>query len=145
MRDALGEKGLKFDDDRRIVAFEEAGRKFEARNSSKQRLLGYRVDGELLSTRSKRACDFLLGAPRIDKIYLIELKGHHLREAVSQLSITIDRLGERLGGRPIFGRIVLSRVSRPDLRSSEVLAFSRKLANLGGDLIYRSAILVEQI
>ena len=145
MRAELGERGLRFDDARRVVAFEESGRRFEATNERGARLLGYRVNHELLPSSGGKACDYLLGVPQEPKVYLIELKGHHLRDAARQVRSTIARLGRKLHGKRVYARVVLSRVPRPDLRSSEVLVLERILAGYGGSLRYRSILIAESI
>ena len=145
MRAELGERGLRFDDDRPTVAFSELHRRYEARNPSRKRLVGYRVDGELLDVASQKACDYLLGIPHEQKVYLVELKGPHLRQAVGQLRESLGRLSKQLQGKMISGRVVLSRVSRPDIRASETLTLARALAATGGDLRYKSIRLTEEI
>lgn len=144
MRARLGEHGLQFDDNRQIVALSEGGKRYEARNPAKKRVLCYQVDGGMLG-QPQKACDYLVGLPKSDIVYLIELKGNQLRDAVAQIASTIARLGNKLNGNVINGRVVLSRVQRPDIRTADVLILARNLAKTGGSLVYKSVQLTEDI
>jgi hypothetical protein len=132
MRSRLGKKGLLGEDNRIEVVFEEHNRRYCANNPNRHRVLRYQIDGKLI-TRGER-CDFAMGIPGNHTIFFIELKGADFKKAARQIRATIETLGEKLAGYVINGRVVLSRVSRPDLRSSCIIALERKLAESKGTL-----------
>ena len=145
MKAALGNKGLEIDDARAVIAFEENSRRYEARNPRRVRVLGYRVDGALLTGGTQKACDYLLGVPSQDRVVLIELKGQDLRRAARQIESTLQRLSKALAGHQVDGRVILSRVAIPNVRSSVVINVERFLAKTGGSFLYRTAVFVEAI
>lgn len=126
-----------------MVVFQEAARKYFGENPRKRRILRYRVDGQMIVDGER--CDFLFGIPENGNVYLIELKGANLKKAASQILTTMGKIGNRLVPYRQHGRIVLSRVQRPAVRPTIVLALERKLIERGGRLKYASQVLAEQI
>lgn len=153
MRSKIGDIGLLSDDSRSQLTASENGRSYRVTNSTKRRLLLYRVDGGVITSGLR--CDYALGMPgdsesvvaseQVSIVNLIELKGTDLKHAAAQILSTLTELGSKLDGFTINGRIVLSRVSRPDIRASNVIALERKLATLGGELRKSSRTMDETV
>lgn len=132
MRKQIGEKGLLTDDNRITPSFDENGVSYRAQNPNRLRVLRYRIDGGMICDGKR--CDFALGIPAVNAFYLIELKGCDLRKAVDQLLATLANLKQSLEHYTVHGRIVLSRIPRPDLRSSDIIRLERQLAGRSGTL-----------
>jgi hypothetical protein len=143
MRQRLGERGLLGHDKRAIISFEANKRKYCASNPHGLSVLRYEIDGKMVTTGER--CDYGMGVPRKGTVYLIELKGSDLKKAVRQINSTMDVLGEKLDGYIVHGRVVLSRISRPDLRASRVIALERRLIRSKGRLRKECSILTEEI
>jgi hypothetical protein len=143
MRERIGVKGLISDDARFSVSFNQRGREYRAENPMARRVLCYKVDGGVIEDGER--CDFALGIPSFEVVCLIELKGKDLKKAASQILSTIQILGNKIEPYVIHGRIVLSRVSRPDLRSSVLIQLERTLAQRGGTVRRSTNIMEENI
>jgi hypothetical protein len=141
VRDKLGDSGLISDDTRLVASFRQKQREHRANNPSGHRVLRYEIDGGMI-TQGER-CDFGMGIPDQATFYFIELKGKDLKKAVRQIISTISVLLPILSGYIIHARVVLSRIQRPDLRSSEVIIFERTLAKQKGCL-KRGCIVMEE-
>lgn len=139
----LGKTGLLFDDDRGIVAFEANGRQYHAENPEKKRVIGYEVDGVVITEGLR--CDYAFAVLGSRWLYLIELKGKDLKTACEQLLATIAVFETRVAAGQIHCRIVLSRIQRPDLRSTQIVRLERKVARCGGTLVRECRRMVERI
>ena len=71
MRSLLGDIGLLSDDNRAVAVFKQFGRVYRGENGNGKRLLRYKVDGEWQS--DCRSCDFALGIPDCEIIYLTDV------------------------------------------------------------------------
>ena len=127
MKKRLGDAGFLSDDQRSIAKFEEKGMVYKGKNPKKKRVLRYQVDGKMISKGTKK-CDFAMGLPDQEIIYLIELKGCDLKKAATQIYETMRQLKRPLGEAKIHGRAVCSRIQKPDLRSTHVVRLERELA-----------------
>jgi hypothetical protein len=143
MRDRIGEKGLLSDDARPEGCFREKGKEYKALNPKRRRMLRYRIDGTIIDVG--RCCDFAMGLPQLDTVYFIELKGTDLKEAASQILATVTALEPKIHDYIIHGRIVLSRIQRPDLRSSHMIALERKLAQHKGSVKRECKVMTETV
>lgn len=143
MRSRIGEIGLISDDARRIVCFEENRREYRAENSMERRTLCYRIDGEVI--QSGERCDYAMGFPIYGVVCLIELKGNDLKKAVKQLLSTLNILRDKIEPYIVHCRVVLSRVSRPDIRSSNHIRLERMLSQRGGTLRQSTKTMIENI
>lgn len=143
MRVVLGEAGLLSDDTRSVAIFSELGKEYRVHNRQGRRLLRYRVDHQMIS--AGECCDFAMGVPNIRAVFLIELKGHNLRKAVSQIQATISYLAQKPEKYTIHARVVLGRVPRPDIRSSDVIALDRCLAKGNGTFKRGSGVMDEDV
>lgn len=78
-------------------------------------------------------------------IYARLLKGKDLLSAVEQIDHSIDRLISYLADHRINARIVLSKVSSPDLRSTKYIKLERRIKKLKGNLLKKVKILEENL
>ncbi|HLC15477.1 MAG TPA: hypothetical protein VJL89_04545 [Thermodesulfovibrionia bacterium] len=122
-----------------VVAQDEKNPKCEYRliNNSAKRVCKVTVDGCYI-TEGKR-CDFLLIDCDSKVAFFIELKGRHLLEAVEQIYETINRFWQQMNGVIINGRIVLTKVTVPNLRNNpNILRLEKKLKSVNGTLEYKT-------
>ena len=144
MRTRFGDNGLLSDDQRRVVSLSEAGKNYRLNNPQPLRLLVYKVDAGMIANQQER-CDFAIGIPLDGRVYFVELKGKDLQKAASQILQTLVTLNSKINGYILFARIVLSRVPRPDLRATTVIALERVVARSGGNLRRASRLLEEDV
>lgn len=134
-----------FHDNRSKAVFvEEKHSKYHAENPAKWTLVGCRIDGVALKDGVKK-CDNALYIPDKNAVCFIELKGSDLKQAVRQITSTLELLNDTLGSCAVHARVVLSRVSRPDMASSDEIRLRQALARRRGKLKYESRILEEDI
>jgi len=143
MLKSINSEALLFSDNRKIAVFEERKSKYKANNTNNTLIQGYRIDGALIKNDNK--CDFCLAIPDRKAIYLIELKGKNLPHACKQINKTIDFLKSYNINPIINARIVLTKVSAPDLETNEYKQLSRRLRCLGGNLKKESLQMTENI
>ena len=143
MRKTLGEAGLQSDDRRVLLVAQENSREYRLSNPARTRLLKYRVDGHW--PQKKTTCDYAIGLPDKKRIILIELKGKDIRHAAVQILDTIEYISTKKLDVEIHARIVLSRVSRPDIRSSDVIRLEKELIKYKGDVKRASVLIEEQV
>jgi hypothetical protein len=134
---------LEFSDKRTIIAAEEQKKKFIGYNKERKLFSKFRVDNCLI--KKGRKCDFLILDCEEQKAYFIELKGKDLLSAVEQIDHSIDRLISYLADHRINARIVLSKVSSPDLRSTKYIKLERRIKKLKGNLLKKVKILEENL
>ncbi|WKC40636.1 hypothetical protein [Shewanella algae] len=144
MIDALGRIGLTVNDSRSIVVLSENGMQYKANNVKRKNVICYDVDGVMIASENKK-CDKALGVPDDRALFLVELKGCDLKKASEQIFSTIQALDEKIGEFKVFGRIVCSRVPKPDIRSTQVVRLERELAKRNGNLKKNSRVLEEDI
>lgn len=140
----LGDVGRISSDKRTTVKFEENKMVYIGNNTRKRTVNMYDVDGVMFKGRQKK-CDKAIEIPDIDEIYLIELKGCDLKKAAVQITETIENLGKKIEGSKVNGRIICSRIPKPDIRSTPVVKLERELAKRKGRLVKVSKKLEEDI
>lgn len=133
MRDLFAKECLVSVDTRKELVMEENGRKFRVINGSGSNLIHYQIDGCVQVAGKK--CDKGLAIEEANTLYLVELKGKDLRSAAEQILATLELCASKLNNAAVQGRIILSRVQRPDLRSTSVMRLERTLRNHGGKLV----------
>lgn len=97
----------------------ENGRKYVIENKSKIKLFKYKIDGGLINDDNEFKCDY--GFYTIDDIlYLVELKGRDYGHAIDQIINTIQLLLKKpqISVAKVNSRIIVSKISQPELRSS---------------------------
>ncbi len=115
----------------KIIVCPEKGRKYEYVNNSKHFIVKIRVDGCLVKTETERKCDFMiLNCTEPKKAYLIELKGHDLAHAASQILNVLNTFQKELSTYEIHARIVLSRAVQDDIKSEDYRKLQRKIKNI---------------
>lgn len=89
-----------------VIVSREQKRTHRAINVQSDKVRHYRIDGEVIRDRAEKKCDFLLLNDTKHTVYLIELKGRHLSEAIGQLKNTYRLLANCLEGYQVHYRIV---------------------------------------
>ena len=119
-----------FSDNRSRAVFKDAkvSREYIGKNANKKELIGLRVDDCLILEGQK--CDYLLINVDDKTLYFIELKGSDLIKAINQIDRTLDILLPKIEHQTVNGRVVLSRVSTPDLVSSRYIKLKKRLKKL---------------
>jgi len=134
----------------KLVVAEENKRKYILQNLSKRKVCKIRIDGCVISSQTKRKCDYLMivceskssnQSESVD-LYFIELKGRDLISAVDQLTETIKYFQTekyKMTGK-VFARAVLSKVVNPRAIEvdSRVIALKKLMKKLGGTFDYGS-------
>lgn len=93
-----------------------------------------------------KQCDYLFLDCDDRKAYFIELKGCMLIDAVKQITNSIKSLISEIPNFTIFGRIVPTKVSVPNLENNpHILRLIKTLKKSGGNLINKVCQLEEQI
>ena len=142
----LPNEGFLGRDRRRIVVFQEQGRTYRAMNQQEKWVSRYQIDGGLLKVGKR--CDYgMLYAEEAkeETMVLIELKGKDLSYAAEQINETLTSLRQHLENKVIHGRIVLSRVQIPDIKTTAVVRCQQALAKYQGRLCYKATLLEENI
>lgn len=146
MKNKLGTRGLQSEGNRpNLVIKGENSRKYILKNPNLKVLLHYRIDNGLITSGETKKCDDGIGIPELNRFYLIEFKGHHLRDAAKQFMDTLDFLEPKLRPCRFEARVILSRVSSPDLDDSNIIALRKRLAKFHGKLRPASKILEESL
>jgi hypothetical protein len=107
---------------------QECGRKYSIINKSKKEIVKYKIDGGLINNNDEIRCDY--GFYTEDKfLFLVELKGRDYSQAIDQIINTISLLIEKpkIKVSKINARIVASKLSSPELRSSNEKKLKRLL------------------
>jgi hypothetical protein len=121
------------------MVVKEKGKRYVLKNPNRKKVCRVRVDNCLIVSQSEKKCDFLILTCDPDSpkdIYLIELKGSSLIEAIEQLNKTIEYFKPYISGR-VFARIVVSKAPSPELRSPKLLKLKKLLRDqYGGGLAY---------
>ncbi len=144
MAGILGENGLISDDTRSRVLFEENKMKYIGNNPQRKQVQRYDIDGGMFNSERKK-CDKALVIPDDKTTYFIELKGCDLKKAATQISETITILREKISGHTVHGRIICSRIPKPDIRSTQVVKLQQELLRYNGKLEKNSKVIEENI
>lgn len=139
---------IEFSDRRAKAVFKDLRepREYRAKNDDKKYVVGYKVDGGIITSFDVQKCDYALCTDD-DKIYFIELKGGNYKKALGQISDTVDNLIKSVGitAKEVNGRIVLSKCKAPALYESDEKKLFAKLLRLGGNLRKNTGVLEESI
>jgi len=132
-------------DRRSKVSLEERkGRKYIGENKDKKLISNFNLDGCIIESSELKKADFIFLICDEYKAYIVELKGADLVQA--QMNSSLDSLLDYLVDyRPIYGRIVLSKVRGNDTRSTELSRLMKRFKTLGGNLKYQSRELKENL
>ena len=140
-----------FCDTRKTIVVKESGNKQEYRvtNDTGKEICKIKVDGCLI--KDVERCDYLILSCEDKSAFFVELKGHDLQKALSQIDSSINKLKDEipeLQEFKIYARIVLNRNPTPDINSSIEIKLKKRLKQQNGkdsgDLIkYKSQVLEE--
>lgn len=112
-----------------IVVSKENKKEHRALNTDKDSVFQYKIDGNIIpSTSAEKRCDYLLENETKKTVYLIELKGKHMNEAVEQIEATAKKFKSLLSTYVILPRIVCGGNTHA-IHSSKVVAFKRRYPN----------------
>ena len=112
-----------------IIVSKENKKAHRALNVDKNFVFHYKIDGDIIpSTSTEQRCDYLLENETKKTVYLIELKGKHMNEAVDQIEATVRKFKSLLCSYAIFPRIVCGGNTHA-VHSSKVVAFKRRYPN----------------
>ncbi len=103
----------------------------------------YKIDNCVRNQIEK--CDFLLIDMTFNQAFLIELKGSNISKAISQINSSLDLILPSIRNYAIHGRIVLTKVHAPSIRSSEYIRLKKRLKTLGGTIDQGSNNYYEEI
>ena len=119
-------RALKYSHCENIISFTQKTRTYTAHNKENKQILGFWVDGGLVTSTDTRKCDCALVVEN-DLCYLIELKGTSVDEACEQLRITLEYFKETYQMQKFVGRIVVSRFNSHKIQSEKYRLLERKL------------------
>ena len=129
--------------DNKVINAEENKRVFSVQNKSRKLVCKIEIDGCVIKKGIK--CDYLFVIPLDEKAFFVELKGQDLLKAIKQLDSSITMLSSHLEKHEINARVVLTKANTPDLRSSELIKFKKRIKKLGGNLKYGTRKMVESV
>jgi hypothetical protein len=142
-----------FCDKRTTLVVKDSGNKQEYRviNTNGKEICKIKVDGCFIKEGER--CDYLILACEDKSAFFVELKGHDLPKALSQINSSITKLKteiQEFQEYKIYARIVLNRNPTPDINSSIEIKLKKRLKQQNGkdtgDLIkYKSKVLEENI
>jgi hypothetical protein len=117
---------------KKIVVAQEKKCEYRAHNIDRKKLCKVKIDGSYIT--DGRKCDYLIINCNDTNAYLIELKGTDVFHGIEQIESTISRLQGELAKCKIFSRIVLKKVSVPDLENNpKILRHKKIIKKLGGN------------
>jgi hypothetical protein len=101
-------------------------------NNARKKLCKIRIDGCYIT--DGRRCDYLIINCNDTNAYFIELKGTDLFHGIEQIESTISRLHQKVKGCKIFSRLVLRKVSVPDLENNpKIIRHKKMIKQFGGN------------
>lgn len=138
------------DDNRKRITLRDKGeqRKFVVQNISYQRIVTFRVDGGIITDKTKNKCDYALWTEH-DKVFFVELKGGSYSDALCQVEETIMQLihHSAITTKEVHARIVLStgRAVGATTSNKHEVKLKRLLKKYNGTLRKSSIIMEERI
>lgn len=118
----------------KIVVCQERQSKYVIHNNSQYLINKIKFDNCIKNDFKK--CDYLVEAtkPKDKQLFLVELKGKNISEAIRQLNSTLDQLkiSGTSGYSRVYGRITPSQT--PNIRTTEMYRLSERFGELGGNL-----------
>lgn len=144
--DRLGQRGLKWSDQRSQISLKENKKEYKANNPASKILFCYHIDGEMIEHDvGQKACDYGLGVPIDDRLLLIEFKGKNLEHAIKQISATLDFLGDKINDLKVDVHIILSRNNPTDLKGSNFRHLEAKLKQRRKGRLKTHSMLCEEV
>ena len=118
----------------RLITAAEKGKKYTAANKNGECVAKVKVDGGLLSNSTGKKADYIVLRCDCNKVYILEFKGRHIDEACRQILSTIDEFSDVLDKCAIYARIISSRGTIPNLKSSHEYKLDILCRSKFGDL-----------
>jgi hypothetical protein len=128
----------------KIMSLSEYKSTFRLINNDRKLVCKIRVDNCYI--KDGKQCDYLILNCNDKKAFFIELKGCMFIDAIKQIHNSIRSLTSDIPNFTIYGRIVLTKVSVPNLENNpHILRLIKILKKSGGNLINKVSLLIEQI
>lgn len=123
----------------------ENGKKFALNNRNGKSICKVRVDNCLIIDNAIRKCDFLFYIKEDKKVFLVELKGQSVDDALFQIKSTFDIVNQRLKAAPsqYVGVVVSSAVPKAADQKFKIL--QQKLYRDHKLMVTRKQIKYEQV
>lgn len=143
-------KCVEVDDTRSIIKCEEKGKKYLLGNPDRDKVLLYRIDGEVVKQDATvppqtNKCDYLFTNTR-KMVVLVELKGEDVDQALKQIDGTLKIFKEHFKTCSyVYGRAVVASATPRISASPQFLKLLLKLKALKGDLKISERIMQESI
>ncbi len=138
------------DDNRKLIVLADKGeqREYIGVNTMRQRMVVYRVDDGIVTSKEQNKCDFAFWTERND-VYFIELKGGDYSKALQQIQKSIEDLIDRanVDVNKVLARIVLStgRSVRANVANTHEVKLIKFLRKFEGTLMKQSGRIKENI
>ena len=117
---------------------------YRVHNPNRKKLCKVRIDGCYIT--EGRKCDYLVINCNDNDAYFVELKGTDIFHGLEQLDATIARMREDVGNCKVYSRIVLTKVSVPNIENNpKILRHKKMVKKLGGDFIKGTIKLHEHV
>lgn len=123
-------------------------RLYRLKNPGGKEVVVYKIDEGLIKGNKNKKCDYGIYTEE-DTLFLIELKGSDLNQAIDQIHETITILLKRphIPVRIVKARVVLSKFRVPNIQSTKEKQLKLLLQKSygGGDFVKKTVCLEEQI
>ncbi|WP_071187851.1 hypothetical protein [Trichormus sp. NMC-1] len=137
-----------FCDIRKNLVVKDSGNKQEYRitNENAKEICKIRIDRCLIKEGER--CDYLILSCEDKLAFFVELKGHDLKKAITQIDSSLTKVIHKIQDFKIYARIVLNRNPTPDINSSVEIKLKKRLKKVNGDnslelIKYKSKVLEE--
>lgn len=119
-------------ENQRIVVSKEKGNQHILTNKSQIKVFQFRIDGGINKTNIGEKCDYIVEAETLPSptAFIIELKGHDLNKAISQIQSTMSDYKVLLSRYIVMPRIVIHRTSTHAVRGKKFRDFKKQYPKL---------------
>lgn len=122
----IPEIALKYSQNESNLSFTQKSRTYTAFNKNKKQVLGFWIDGRLITSLETKKCDCAIIVEN-DLCYLIELKGESIDDACEQLDVTLEYFKAKYQMQKFVCRIVISRFNTHKVRDEKYILLEKKL------------------
>ncbi len=131
---------------KKIFVVKENKREYVLENTSRKEICQIKIDNGYITNTNVRKCDYGFLICNDNYIILVELKGTDFLHAVEQINSTLELLNNELKNMKVSARIVLARVSAPNIENDpKYLKLKKTIKSQNGDIEYRSGKMLEKI
>lgn len=118
----------------KILVVQENRCEYRVHNLNKKQLCKVTIDGCYITEGIK--CDYLVINCNDNNAYFVELKGSDIFHGIEQLEATISRMRANIANCQIYSRIVLTKVSVPNIENNpKILRHKKMIKKLGGNFM----------